>query len=146
MKFIYLGSFSFCTAVFRMLLWWISSETSCLLILEVAFETYLFLYVFVVFFVFFWKVKSLVVVNLFISEYLDEMMLAFLLKLQTECLCLCFFKLIKQNPCYPNKKYNKIFKHIHQNVRVYPRIKKICIDQWLWKHFAYSEESEQSEM
>ena len=42
---------------------------------------------------------------------------------------------IKQNPGYPNKEYNVIFKHIHQNNRVYRRSKKIFIDQWLWKYY-----------
>ena len=40
---------------------------------------------------------------------------------------------IKQNPASPNKKYNEIFKYIHEDVRIYPRNKKICIDQWLEK-------------
>ena len=40
---------------------------------------------------------------------------------------------IKQNPGYPDKEYNVIFKHIHQNNRVYYRNKKIFMDQWLWK-------------
>ena len=31
--------------------------------------------------------------------------------------------------------YNAIFQHIHQNIRVYPSSKKICIDQWLWKYY-----------
>ena len=124
MKFIYLGSFSFCTAVFRMLLWWISSEKSCLLILEVAFETYLFLFVF--FFFFFWKVKSLVVVNLFISEYLDEMMLAFLLKLQTEYLCFCFFKLNKTHATQTRNimKYSSTFIRISESI---PEVKKSAL-------------------
>ena len=46
-----------------------------------------------------------------------------------------FFSLkikIKQNLGCPNKEYNAIFKHIHQNIKVYSRSKKkICIDQWL---------------
>ena len=40
---------------------------------------------------------------------------------------------MKQNPDYPQKKYNAIFKHIHQNIRAYLRSKKICVDQWLGK-------------
>ena len=46
--------------------------------------------VFLVCFCYFWKVKSLLVLNIFISEYLDkilswkEMKLAFSVKLQTE--------------------------------------------------------------
>ena len=42
---------------------------------------------------------------------------------------------IQQNPSYPRKEHNTIFKHIHQNIRAYPRSKKICIDQWLWKYY-----------
>ena len=42
---------------------------------------------------------------------------------------------IKQNPGYPNKECNVIFKHIHQNFRAYCRSKQICIDQWLWKYY-----------
>ena len=38
---------------------------------------------------------------------------------------------IKQNTVSPNKEYNAIFKPIPQNIRAYPRSKKICIDQWL---------------
>ena len=40
---------------------------------------------------------------------------------------------IKQNPGCPNKHYNVVFKHFRQNIRAYPRSKKICIDQWLGK-------------
>ena len=46
-------------------------------------------------FCYFWKVKSFLVLNLFIPEYLDkilplkEMKIAFSVKLQTECLCFC---------------------------------------------------------
>ena len=36
---------------------------------------------------------------------------------------------IKQNPGCPNKEYNKIYEHINQNIRTYPKSKKICIDQ-----------------
>ena len=39
---------------------------------------------------------------------------------------LFLFKImIKQNLGCPNKEYNAIFKHIHQNIRVYPRSKKM---------------------
>ena len=41
---------------------------------------------------------------------------------------------IKQNLGCPNKWYNAIFKHIHENIRTYYRIKKIN-DQLLWKYF-----------
>ena len=36
--------------------------------------------------------------------------------------------------------------HIHQNIRAYPRSKKICTDQDYENIIAYSEESEQREM
>ena len=42
---------------------------------------------------------------------------------------------IKQNPGCPYKKYNAIFKHIHENIRTYHGSKKICSDQWLGKYF-----------
>ena len=29
---------------------------------------------------------------------------------------------------------NAVFKHFHQNIRAYPRSKKICVDQWLVKY------------
>ena len=45
---------------------------------------------------------------------------------------------IQQNASYPRKEHNTIFKHIHQNIRAYPRSKKICIDQWLWKYYCLS--------
>ena len=33
----------------------------------------------------------------------------------------------KQNPGFPNKEYNAVFKYIHQDVRAYARSKKkIC--------------------
>ena len=39
---------------------------------------------------------------------------------------------IKRNPSYPSKKYNAVFKPIHQNIRVYPRSKKksALINDW----------------
>ena len=39
---------------------------------------------------------------------------------------------IKQNSDYPNKEYNAVFKHNHQNIRVCPRSKKISglINDW----------------
>ena len=40
---------------------------------------------------------------------------------------------IKQNPGFPSKEYNSIFELIYQNIRAYPRRKKICIDHWLGK-------------
>ena len=41
---------------------------------------------------------------------------------------------IKQNPGCPNKEYNSIFEHIHENIRVYPRSEKFCIGQLLGKY------------
>ena len=32
---------------------------------------------------------------------------------------------IKQNPGCPNKEFDEIFEHIHQNVRTYPRSRKM---------------------
>ena len=42
---------------------------------------------------------------------------------------------INQNAGCLNEEYNAIFKHIHQNVRAYPRSKNVCTDQWLWKYY-----------
>ena len=48
---------------------------------------------------------------------------------------LFLFKIkVKQNPGYPNKEYNVVFKHFHQNIRAYHRIKQIYIDQLLVKY------------
>ena len=94
---------------------------------------------FLVCFCYFWKVESLLVLNLFISEYLDkilpwkEMKLTFSVKLLTEYLLLKIK--FKQNLGCLNKEYNKIFEHIHQNIRVYPRSKKIRIDRWQWMYY-----------
>ena len=41
---------------------------------------------------------------------------------------------IKQKPGWPNREYNAIFEHSHQNIRGYHGSKKVCIDQWLWKY------------
>ena len=43
----------------------------------------------------------------------------------------CLLKIkIKQNSDGPNNEYNAIFKHIHQNIRAYPRSKKaLWVDQ-----------------
>ena len=49
---------------------------------------------------------------------------------QTENLFLFEIK-IQQNPGCPNKEYNAIFKHIHQNIKAYTKSKKTCIDQLL---------------
>ena len=69
---------------------------------------------------YFWKDKSLHILNSFISEYLDQILSwnhfseapgwkpLFLLKTK-----------IKQNPGYSNKEYNAIFNHIYQNIRAY---------------------------
>ena len=70
---------------------------------------------------------SLLVLNLFISEYLDkilpwkEMKLIFSVKLQTEQLLLKIK--IKQNPGCLNKEYNAIFEYIHLEIKAYPRSK-----------------------
>ena len=49
--FFFYFSFCFCTLVFRLLLYWISSEEIILLLLKIAFETFIFK----VFFCYFWK-------------------------------------------------------------------------------------------
>ena len=92
---------------------------------------------FQVFFCFFGNLDLL---NVFISDYLDkilpwkEMKLAFSVKFQTEKTFALLKIKIRQNPGCPNKEYNAIFDHIHQNIRAYPRSTKFWIDQWLWKY------------
>ena len=49
---------------------------------------------------------------------------------------LLLFKIkIKQNSSCPSKEYNVVFKRFYQNIRVYHRGKKICIDQWMVKYY-----------
>ena len=92
---------------------------------------------FLVCFCHFWNDKSELMLNLFISEYLDQippwekMKEAFFSTLHIGNLC--FLMISNFNSCCPNKEYNAIFKHIHQNIRTYCR-KKICIDHWLGKY------------
>ena len=86
---------------------------------------------------FFWKVLAFFKR---VSEYLDqilqwkEMKEAFLVKLQTENLCFCLRWKLNKTQASQIKNINVVFNHIHQNIRTYPRSKKICIDQWLWKY------------
>ena len=47
------------------------------------------------------------------------------------------------NPGCPNKEYNVVFKHFHQNIRVYPRSKKKHALTNDWENIAYWEECEQ---
>ena len=62
-----------------------------------------------------------------------EMKEEFSIKFQTENLCFCLrWKLNKTQTAQIRN--NAIFKHMHQIIRAYPRSKKICIDQWLWKY------------
>ena len=74
--------------------------------------------------------KYLLILKLFISEYLDQIlswkeMNEVSPKLQTKNFWLRIFRLkIKQNSSCLNKEDNPIFKHIHQNIRVCPRSKK----------------------
>ena len=65
-------------------------------------------------------------------EYLDQISPLKELKEthQTENLFLFEIK-IQQNPGCPNKEYNAIFKHIHQNIKAYTKSKNTCIDQLL---------------
>ena len=81
---------------------------------------------------YFWKDKSFLVLNFFkLSEYLDqipswkEMKEASSVKLQNENRSYCLLqKLSKAQVGCQNKEYNKIFKHINQNIRAYPKSKK----------------------
>ena len=93
---------------------------------------------FLVCFCYFWKVKSL---NLFIFEYLGKIFpwkgneIGIFSK-APDWIPLSLLKIkIKQNPGCPDKKYNAILEYIHHNIMAYPRSKKICIDQWLWKYY-----------
>ena len=84
---------------------------------------------FLVYFCYFWKDNSFLILNLFISEYLDQIPPwkenkdAFSVTLQTENLFLFKIK-IKQNSGCQNKEYNTIFKNIHQSIRGYSRSKE----------------------
>ena len=75
--------------------------------------------IFLVCFCYIWKDTFLLVLDLFISEYLDRsppwkgVKEAFSVKCQTENLAFGLDK-IKQNPGFPNKEDNAVFKHIHQ--------------------------------
>ena len=78
-----------------------TSETNNLLIPEVTFQTCIYL----VCFFYFWKVKSLLVLNLFISEYLDifpwkRWSKAFSVKLQIK---IRLIKKFEQSELYTNK-------------------------------------------
>ena len=61
-------------------------------------------------------------------------------KLQNENRSYCLLqKLSKAQVGCQNKEYNKIFKHINQNIRAYHRTKKIWIDQRFRKYFCILE-------
>ena len=81
----------------------------------------------------------MLILNLSIFEYLDKIPLwkeikegIFSKALDWQPYFLFQLNILK-NPSCPNKRYNAIFKHIHDNVRVYSWTKKTCIDQWLRK-------------
>ena len=96
-------------------------------------------------FCYFWKVKSLLVLNVFIREYLDkiipwkEIKIAFSVKLQTECLCFCLTRAAKAtNIMESSRRFIKISGPI-------PGVKKSALIND-YENIAYSEECEQSEV
>ena len=97
------------------------------------------LHLFIVFLFFFWKGKSLLILNLFILEYLDqippwkEMKEAFQSRSRLK-IYLCLRLKLNKTQTTQIRKYNTISKHIHQNIRAYTRSKKSCINQWLGKY------------
>ena len=102
-----LSRFHFVSALqylFRVLLQRKPVEANSLLMLEIAFATCFF----VVCFCYFVKDKSLLTLNLFISERLDQ--------IPPWNLCFLLETKIKQDPGCPKKEYNAVFKNI-QNVR-----------------------------
>ena len=90
---------------------------------------------FLVRFYYFWKYRFLLILKVFICECLHQILPwkeikeAFPRRLQNKKLFLP-----KQNPGCPNKEYNAVFKHIHQNIKAYWRKQKVCTDQWLGKY------------
>ena len=116
-------SFCFSTLVFRLFLQRKSSEVNSIIILGVAFETCIFQCVFVIS-----GNMTLLVLNFFISEYLDqihpgkEMKEAFQWCPKLKMMFLFKIKIKQKSGC-PNKEYITIFKHIYQNIRAYPRRK-----------------------
>ena len=82
---------------------------------------------FLIFF-FFWNDNSLLILKLFISEYLDlippwkEIKEAFSVNFHTENLLLKIK--LKDSPDCPNNEYNAILNYIHENIRADPRCKK----------------------
>ena len=58
-------------------------------------------------------------------------------KLLTQNFCFCFKIKIKQTQAAQIRNIHVVFKHIHQNIRAYPRSKKMTNDligQWLGKY------------
>ena len=51
---------------------------------------------------------------------------------------------LKEIPGCPNKEYNLVFKHFHENIRAYPRSKKAALTND-WESIANWQESEQNE-
>ena len=51
---------------------------------------------------------------------------------------------LKEIPGCPNKEYNLVFKHFHENIRAYPRSKKTALTND-WESIANWQESEQNE-
>ena len=96
------------------------------------------------FLVYFWylsKVKFLLILNLFISEYLNkilqwkDMKKAFSVTHETENFCFCLRQKLNENQTAQ-------IRNIVQSLRTFiklsgpiPEVKEICIDQWLWKYF-----------
>ena len=147
LNFLYLGSFCFCTTEFRFLLNWICSEASSPHILEALFETYIFSLCFW----YFWQVKALFILNLFISEHIDKVLHGRRWRRHFEKSSIPMFLLTIQIKTQTTQTI-KIMKSVSTFIRLFksiPEVRKICIVQWFWKYFfiiSYWEESEQSEV
>ena len=100
---------------------------------------------FLVRFYYFWKYRFLLILKVFICECLHQILPwkeikeAFPRRLQNKKRFLP-----KQNPGCPNKEYNAVFKHIHQNIKAYWRKQKSALIND-WKNInSFREESKQS--
>ena len=115
----------FCTSLFILLLLWISCEANHLVILEVVFETWIFL----VCFYYFWKYRFLLILNVYICEYLHQILPwkeineAFPGKIQTKKL---FF--------YLNKIQAAQIRNMMQYSSISIKKRNVYTDQWLWKY------------
>ena len=96
-------------------------------------------------FCYFWKVKTFLLLNVFIREYLDkiipwkEIKISFSVKLQTECLCFCLTRAAKAT-----NKMQSLRTFLKISVPISGVKKSALINDY--ENIAYSEVCEQSEV